>query len=156
MVMAERAVLLVEDDPDDVELVRRVFSRLHFAHPLQVVRDGREAMDYLAGSGAYEDRDRYPLPLLVLLDLKLPKATGHEVLRWLRAQDGLRRLPVVMFTSSDERADINAAYDLGINSYLRKPVSFDALAQLLTKIDLYWLLLNEPPDLLIESGDGSR
>ena len=149
----DRTVLLVEDNPDDVLLVRRAFERLHLANPLHVVRDGQTAIDYMSGSGEFADRGAHPLPVMVLLDLKLPGVTGHDVLRWLKTQEGLRRIPVVVLTTSDERDDVNSAYDLGVNSYLRKPVSFDALVEMLASLDVYWLLLNEIPDLPAGSTD---
>ena len=149
----DRTVLLVEDNPDDVLLVRRAFERLHLANPLHVVGDGQTAIDYMSGSGEFADRAAHPLPVMVLLDLKLPGVTGHDVLRWLKTQEGLRRIPVVVLTTSDERDDVNSAYDLGVNSYLLKPVSFEALVEMLASLDVYWLLLNEIPDLPSGSTD---
>jgi CheY-like chemotaxis protein len=147
--MAEQvSVMLVEDNPDDVLLVRRAFARLGFDHPLIAVSDGQAAIDYLDGRDGFADRGAHPLPAMILLDLKLPKVSGHEVLSWLRAQEILRRIPVVILSTSDERSDVNRAYDLGANSYLRKPVSFDALIEILTRLNVYWLMSNEPPDLV--------
>jgi CheY-like chemotaxis protein len=140
-------VLLVEDNPDDVLLTRRAFAKVHSSAPLEVVVDGEEAIDYLRGAGTYADRERFPLPLLMLLDLKLPRRSGFEVLEWLRGQPGLRRLPVVVLTSSGQSPDVNRAFDLGANSYLVKPVRLDDLVNLIKTLDLYWLLLNEKPDL---------
>jgi CheY-like chemotaxis protein len=137
-------------------LVRRAFDRLNLHNPLQVVAEGRTAIDYLSGTGGFADRGKHPLPVLILLDLKLPGMNGHGVLRWLRSQDGLRRIPVVVLTTSDERDDINGSYDLGVNSYLRKPVSFEALVELLGNLDVYWLLLNEAPDVVVAPGEASR
>jgi CheY-like chemotaxis protein len=146
---AERvSVMLVEDNPDDVLLVRRAFARLGLVHPLTVLSDGEAAIDYLAGRGDFADRGAHPLPAMILLDLKLPKVSGHELLSWLRGQEIVRRIPVVILTTSDERSDVNRAYDLGANSYLRKPVSFDALIEILTRLNVYWLTSNEPPDLV--------
>jgi CheY-like chemotaxis protein len=139
-------VLLVEDNPDDVLLTRRAFSKAHFPVPLQVISDGQGAIDYLGGAGEYADRGRFPLPLVLLLDLKLPRRSGFEVLAWLRGQPGLRRIPVVVLTSSGQSVDVNRAYDLGANSYLVKPVRSDALTDLVKSLNLYWLLLNEKPD----------
>lgn len=144
---ALQAILLVEDDANDVMLFRRAYSKCNLANPLQVVMDGEEAQDYLAGCGKYADRLTYPLPGLVLLDFKLPRKSGLEVLAWLRAQAGLKRLPVIALTSSREKTDINRAYDLGINSYLVKPVAFDNLMQIVKTLGLYWMALNENPNL---------
>jgi len=138
-------VLLVEDDPNDVLLMQRAFRRAKVTNPVQVVEDGEDAVLYLSGQAPYADRVRYPLPALVLLDLKLPRKSGLEVLEWLRQQAGLKRLPVVILTSSKESTDISRAYDLGVNSYLVKPVSFDTLLDMVETLNLYWLLLNEKP-----------
>jgi len=145
-----QTILLVEDDTNDVMLFRRAYLKCKLANPLQVVGDGDTAEDYLSGRGKYADREAYPLPALVLLDFKLPRKSGLEVLAWLRAQAGLKRLPVVALTSSRERSDVNRAYDLGINSYLVKPVAFDNLMQLVKALGLYWIVLNENPDLMQE------
>jgi CheY-like chemotaxis protein len=112
-----------------------------------VASHGEEALEYLAGGGGFADRERHPFPALMLLDLQLPRRSGHEVLEWLRAQEaGLRRLPVVVLTSSREPSDVNRAYELGANSYLVKPVSFDALLDMLRVVERYWLALAERPD----------
>jgi CheY-like chemotaxis protein len=139
-------VLLVEDDPDDVVLTQRAFKKASVANPLQVVTDGEEAVAYLSGQGRFADRGQYPLPMLLLLDLKLLRRSGLEVLEWLRAQPGLRRLPVVVLTSSKESRDVNRAYDLGVNSYLVKPVAFDSLQEMVQSLGFYWLMLNKSPD----------
>jgi CheY-like chemotaxis protein len=141
------AILVVEDNPDDVMLLQRAFRKANLINPVRVVADGQAAVDYLEGKAPYDDRDEYPLPALVLLDLKLPKRTGHEVLNWIREQPGLRRIPVAMLTSSRESPDINKAYDLGANSYLTKPVDFDALLEMVKTLQLYWMILNERPDI---------
>lgn len=141
------AILVVEDNPDDVLLLQRAFRRANLPNPLQVVGDGQAALDYLTGSPPYHDRASYPVPGLVLLDLKLPKRTGHEVLAWIRAQPGLRRLPVAVLTTSRESPDVNRAYDLGANSFLTKPVEFDELVALVTTLQQYWMTMNERPDL---------
>ncbi|MCI0497971.1 MAG: response regulator [Thermoplasmata archaeon] len=138
-------ILLVEDDPNDVLLIRRAFKKAELANPVQVVQDGERALDYLGGSGEFADRVRYPHPVLVLLDLKLPKNTGFEVLAWIRRHPGLKRLPVVVLTSSREVADINRAYELGANSYLVKPVNFDSLLDMVRALNLYWMVLNVGP-----------
>jgi CheY-like chemotaxis protein len=134
-------VLLVEDDSNDVLLIRRAFRRAGLATRIDVVGDGEAAVAYLARAqtgGA---------PRLVLLDLKLPRRPGLEVLSWLRQQPGLRRLPVIVLTSSRESADVNRAYDLGANSFLVKPVGFAALLEIVRTLELYWLRLNEAPEL---------
>ena len=140
------SILLIEDETDDVLLIERAFRKAGIANPLQVVRDGEQAVNYLAGRAPFADRAQYPLPVLILLDLKLPRLPGHEVLRWLRQQPGLRRIPVVVLTSSRETPDVDRAYDEGANSYLVKPVSFDALLEMVKHLDMYWLLLNEKPE----------
>jgi len=139
--------LIVEDDPNDVALIKRAFQKAQLVNPLHVVTDGEAAIAYLAGKAPYDNRQRFPLPVVLLLDLKLPLKSGFEVLQWLRQQPKLRRLPVVILTSSSESPDINKAYDLGANSYLVKPVAMDALADMFKTLDLYWLVLNEKPDL---------
>lgn len=135
-------ILLVEDNPDDVLLARRAVKKAALAVALQVVEDGDEAVAYLDGSGPFDDRSRHPLPALVLLDLKLPKRPGLEVLRWIRAQAELDTTPLVVLTSSSEDEDIQKAYALGANSYLQKPVAFNGLVQLLGVLDLYWFRNN--------------
>lgn len=137
-------VLLVEDSSDDALLIQRAFRKAALAAPTRV-EDGEAALAYLAGEGRYADRAAHPIPALVLLDLKLPRKSGLEVLEWLRAQSTLRRLPVVMLTSSRETGDIARAYDLGANSYLVKPVAYEDLARMIAALDLYWLRLNERP-----------
>jgi len=146
-------LLLVEDDPNDVMLFRRAKDKSNLVNPLQVVEDGEAAIAYLSGQGTYADRNRYPLPALVLLDLKLPRKSGLEVLAWLRQQPGLQRLPVVVLTSSRESLDVGRAYDLGANSYLVKPVAFDSLLEMVKALGLYWLILNEKPDIHLSSGE---
>lgn len=145
MTTARTTILLVEDNETDVLLIQRAFGKAKLANPVHVVTDGDAAVAYLNGDGEYADRERFPLPLLILLDLKLPRRSGLEVLEWLRGQETLRRTPVVMLTSSQQSRDVNAAYDFGVNSYLVKPVEFDALFELLKTVKLYWIMLNEPP-----------
>ena len=140
-------ILVVEDNVTDVMLIRRAFSKAHIANPLQVVGDGDAAVEYLAGRGEFANRDQFPLPALMLLDLKLPRRSGLEVLAWLRAQTILRRLPVVVLTSSSQSQDVNRAYELGANSYLVKPVQFDDLQEMLGKVNVYWIGLNAGPTL---------
>ena len=143
----EGVILLAEDDPNDVLLIQRAFQRTHVANPMQVVRDGEEALAYLGGQGHFADRDRHPLPVLMLMDLKMPRKTGLEVLEWVRQQPGLKRLPIIVLTSSNQSPDINRAYELGANSYLVKPAGFDSLLELVKNLDMYWLILNEKPEL---------
>jgi CheY-like chemotaxis protein len=137
-------ILLVEDNPNDVELTLHAFEQHHLANRVHVARDGQEALDYLAdveGAG----NGTYPRPKVVLLDLKLPKVDGLGVLRAIRARDDLRTIPVVMLTSSREERDIVESYDLGVNSYIVKPIDFDKFVETVQSLGLYWLLLNEPP-----------
>ena len=145
-------VLLVEDSAADIVLVQRAFRRSGAAAQLHVVRDGDAAVRYLTGADDFADRARHPMPRLVLLDLKLPRRSGLEVLQWLRGQPGLGRLPVVILTSSRESVDVGRAYDLGVNGYLLKPVAFDDLTRLARAIDLYWLQLNVGPELTTPRG----
>ncbi|MFB2918752.1 MULTISPECIES: response regulator [Aerosakkonema] len=144
----KHTILLVEDNPADVLLMKRAFRKEDLSDiSLQVVEDGDAAVLYLSGEGEYCDRERYPIPALILLDLKLPRRSGHEVLAWLRQQPQLKRLPVIILTSSKETIDVNQAYDLGVNSYLVKPPGFGALGEMLKTINLYWLLHNEQPEV---------
>jgi CheY-like chemotaxis protein len=147
MSLREGVILLAEDDPNDVLLIQRAFQRTLVANPVQVVRDGEEALAYLKGEDPFSDRERHPLPVLLLMDLKMPRKTGLEVLEWVRQQPGLRRLPIIVLTSSNQSPDINRAYELGANSYLVKPAGFDSLLELVKNLDMYWLILNEKPEL---------
>ena len=140
-------ILLAEDDQNDVMLIKRAFSKSHVINPIACVENGEEAVAYFSGEGEYADRERYPLPFMMLLDLKLPRLSGHEVLKWLREQPGLKRLPVVVLTSSREPSDINRAYEIGANSYLVKPVVFEEFSTLLKQLQVYWLMLSEHPEL---------
>lgn len=142
---ADCTVLLVEDNPDDVLLTTRAFKRANLFSPIQVVEDGDKAVSYLSGAPPYNDRDRYPLPVLVLMDLKLPRRSGLEVLKWIRSVPALKVLPVVVLTSSAENRDVNSAYDLGANSYLVKPVGFDALFDMVKILQPYWVIMNKQP-----------
>jgi len=137
-----RTVLLVEDNADDALLMQRAFRMAGFESPIQVVTDGQKAIDYLSGDGLYTDREKYPLPRLMLLDLKMPCKSGLEVLTWARERAELKRLVVVVLTSSNQSIDIYWAYELGANSYLVKPVSFQNLLEMVTTLKLYWLKLN--------------
>lgn len=143
--MSEIVILLVEDNPDDEELTLLAFEKSRIANKMVVARDGAEALDYLFGTGAYAGRDVAGLPQLVLLDLKLPKIDGREVLRRVRADPRTKRLPVVVLTSSKEEQDLFESYDLGANSYVRKPVDSVQFTEAIRQLQLYWLVLNEPP-----------
>jgi two-component system, response regulator len=143
--MSEKRILLVEDNPSDVGLTRRALERSHVANELVVVEDGQDALDYLFAAGAYAGKHAADLPALVLLDLKLPRVDGLEVLRRMRADERTRRLPVVVLTSSKEEQDVAASYDNGANSYMHKPVDFAQFAEAVRQLGLYWLVLNEPP-----------
>ena len=141
--MSRQVVLLVEDNPSDEALTRRALKKHGVDEDLVIVRDGAEAMDYLFGSGTFAGRDPAEAPRLVLLDLKLPKVSGLEVLKRLRADLGTRSIPVVVFTSSGEEDDVVAGYGLGCNSFVRKPIDFIQLNEALRQIATYWLSLNE-------------
>lgn len=143
--MSEGTILLVEDNPSDIGLTRRAFARNGISNPLIVAEDGQAALDYLFGAGAHAGRDPGDLPTLVLLDLKLPRVDGLEVLRRIRANPVTRRVPVVILTSSQEEQDRAAGYDLGTNSYIRKPVDFNEFVEVIRQLGLYWLLVNQPP-----------
>jgi len=147
MSVRDGVILLAEDDPNDVLSVQRAFQRNYVANPVQVVRDGEEALAYLSGQAPFADRERHPLPVLMLMDLKMPRKSGLEVLAWVRQQPGLKRLPIIVLTSSNQSPDINRAYELGANSYLVKPAGFDSLLDLVKNLDMYWLILNEKPEL---------
>lgn len=146
--MSQRqTILLVEDSPVDILLMQRAFRNQIFTNTsLQIVRDGDAAVFYLNGDGEYSDRQRYPLPAIILLDLKLPRRSGHEVLGWLKQQPQLKRLPVVVLTSSRQTVDVNQAYDLGVNSYLVKPVGFASLSDMMQSFGEYWLNQTELPE----------
>ena len=143
--MNPKTILLVEDNPSDIELTKRALGKSHVANELVVAEDGQEALDYLFGERTYAGREITQLPALVLLDLKLPKVDGLEVLQRIRADQQTRRQPGVVLTSSKEEQDLAASYDLGINSYIRKPVDFVQFVQTIQQLGLYWLVLNEPP-----------
>ncbi|MGA2581886.1 MAG: response regulator [Tepidisphaeraceae bacterium] len=145
--MFEKTILLVEDNADDEELTVRALKKNNVTNELAIARDGVEALDYLFGTGAYSGRDATVVPGLVLLDLKLPKMDGLEVLRRIRADERTRRMPVVVLTSSKEEQDVIRSYDLGANSYIRKPVDFNQFTEAVRQLGLYWLMLNEVPSL---------
>lgn len=143
----QQSILHVEDDPNDILLVQRAFRKANLPLILESVQDGDRAVAFLSGTEGFDDRDRFPLPVLVLLDLKIPRRSGLEVLAWIREQPSLKRLPVTVLTSSRHEKDINQAYELGANSYLVKPVGFDALTEMVKLINSYWLTLNERPSV---------
>jgi CheY-like chemotaxis protein len=138
-------ILLVEDNPDDEALTKRALEKNHLANEITVVRDGEEAIQFLFGEGAFEKRDTNIQPQLILLDLKLPKLDGIEVLRRIREDDRTKLIPVVMLTTSDEERDRICSYTYHANSFVRKPVDFSEFMQAIQQIGMYWLVLNEPP-----------
>ena len=140
-----KTILLIEDNLSDIELTRRAFEKGHIGNRLVVTEDGQEALNYLFGTGAQAGEEAPPLPAVVLLDLKLPKMDGQEVLRRIRTNERTKRLPVVILTSSNEDCDLAECYDMGANSYIRKPVDFNQFAEAVRQLGLYWLILNEPP-----------
>ena len=144
----DKVILLVEDNPDDEALTLRALTKANVRNAVVVARDGVEALDYLFATGAHAGRDRRQVPELVLLDLKLPKVDGLEVLRRLRADADTRLLPVVILTSSNEERDLIDGYSLGANSYVRKPVDFGQFADAVRQLGLYWLVVNQPPPRL--------
>ena len=143
--MSEKTILLVEDNPDDEEFTLRALRKANVTNDIMVVRDGGEAVDYLFGTGKYAGRDPEALPAVVLLDLKLPKLSGIEVLQRMRAFPATRFVPVVVLTSSSEEEDKLKSYASGANSYVRKPVEFAAFANAVARLGIYWLMLNELP-----------
>ncbi len=140
-----KVILLVEDNPDDEALAIRALKRHHIGNEIVVARDGVEALDYLFGTGMYADRDINNKPSVVLLDLKLPRLNGLEVLRRLREDSRTKFLPVVVLTTSSEEGDVIDSYSLGCNSYIRKPVDFVQFSEAIRQLGMYWLLMNEPP-----------
>jgi CheY-like chemotaxis protein len=138
-------ILMVEDDPNDVLLVQRAFQKAGLDQALKVVRDGDEAIEYLGGQGEFANREQYPLPFLLLLDLKMPGTNGFEVLQWVRGEPGLKRLLVVVLTSSNLQSDVDRAYDLGANSYLVKPVEFSEMVNMIQRFEAYWSEINRMP-----------
>jgi DNA-binding response OmpR family regulator len=144
-------VLLVEDDPTDFRLIQRAFDKISDGFKMFRLTNGDEVIAYLSGNGPYENRGAHPMPALLLLDIKLPRRSGFEVLQWLRRQTaGLNRLPVIMLTSSRHSADINRAYDMGANSYLVKPDTGAQLEELAAQFQNYWLRMNEFPSLRLD------
>jgi CheY-like chemotaxis protein len=141
--MSKPCILQVEDDAHDVFLLQRAFLQAGVDNPVQVATDGQMAIDYLAGTGRFADRSRYPLPAVILLDLKLPRKTGREVLQWIRAQPGFRRIVVIAFTSAPYVGDVGLAYDLGANSFLVKPTGFTRYLEIARLLKAWWLDFNQ-------------
>ena len=144
--MHDRVIVLVEDNESDEELTLRAFRKSSVANRIVVVRDGAEALDYFFARGLHANRQTTEVPQLVLLDLKLPKVDGLEVLARLKADPRTRSIPVVMLTSSQEQSDLLASYQNGVNSYIVKPVNFEAFVQAVAELGMYWMMLNEPPE----------
>jgi len=140
-----KIILLIEDNPDDAALTLRALKKNNIMNEVVVARDGVEALDYLHGSGDYAERDVFDLPQLILLDLKLPKLDGLEVLKRVRADERTALQPVVVLTTSVEEQDVISSYKLGANSYIRKPVDFDQFMEAVRQLGLYWLVMNVPP-----------
>lgn len=140
-----RVILLVEDNPDDEALAIRALKRHHIGNEIVVAHDGVEAIDYLFGAGMYAERDVSLKPTVILLDLKLPRIDGLEVLRHIRENESTKLLPVVVLTTSNEERDLLDSYSLGCNSYIRKPVDFLQFSEAIRQLGMYWLLMNEPP-----------
>ena len=146
--MEQKIILLVEDNGDDADLTVRAFKKNNITNKVVVAKDGVEALDYLHGTGIYAGRDVKDLPVVVLLDLKLPKLNGLEVLRRIRQDEPTKLLPVVILTSSSEQKDVIEGYKLNVNSYVRKPVDFEQFSEAVKILGLYWTLWNEPPVIL--------
>ena len=138
-------ILLVEDNPEDVEITLRAFKKRNLTNKIHVVEDGEEALEYIFATGAYNERDINHRPRVILLDLKLPKVDGLEVLRRIRADERMKQIPVVVLTSSREERDIVESYKLGVNSYIVKPVDFEKFLETVSDLGFYWLLLNKSP-----------
>ena len=143
----ETEILLVEDNPTDLELTLRVFKNYHLANRIEVARDGVEALDFLFGEGVHAGRGSIQIPKVILLDLKLPKIGGLEVLRRIKSDSRTRTIPIVVLTSSQEEKDLVKSYQLGVNSYIVKPVDFDQFTECLRQIGIYWLFSNAPPKI---------
>ena len=148
--MSNSIILLVEDDPNDQILINRAIKKANILNPVHVLDDGEKAIQYLSGEGIYSDRTEYPLPILILLDLKMPKKSGLEVIEFVKDKPMIKRIPIVVLTSSKESTDVNKAFDLGVNSYLVKPVKFEDLVEIISNVGLYWILMNENPDVAEE------
>jgi CheY-like chemotaxis protein len=146
-----RTILLIEDEASDAILLLRGFKRANIMNPVVHLTNGDDALAYLAGAGKYADRKQYPLPALILLDLKLPGTTGIQLLQWMRLQGEIKRIPVVVLTNDSKPDTVNAAYDLGANSYLVKPGNSADIARMVETIQRYWIKLNEPPQLVMRA-----
>ena len=146
--MNEKIILLVEDNPDDVTLTLRALKKNNIVNEVVVAKDGVEALDYLFGAGMYEGRDTSVMPIVTLLDLKLPKLDGMEVLKRVRGNERTKLIPIVILTSSKEENDLINGYSLGANSYIRKPVDFNQFSEAIRELGLYWFLLNESPPVV--------
>ncbi|MBV9610399.1 MAG: response regulator [Acidobacteria bacterium] len=145
-------ILLIEDEASDAALIRRGFEKVKVLNPIVHMSNGDTALEYLSGTGEYKDRVKHPLPVLILLDLKLPGMTGLQLLQWRRTQKHVRRIPVVVLTMNEDPATINDAYDLGANSYLVKPGDAAHIMKVVETIQQYWVKLNEPPQLVMKAG----
>lgn len=144
-----KAILVADDSADDAYILKRAFDKAGTKVPLLFVRDGQELIDYLSGADGFADRQNHPMPRVLLLDLKMPKLDGFDVLRWLQRQPELRRLIVTVLSSSNESQDVNLAYDLGANSYVVKPASMTGYAEIVEKLRDYWVDVNRPPDYVL-------
>ena len=144
----EKSILLVEDNPDDVELTMMAFRENNIANSVDVVTDGAEALDYFFYSGKFKEREKGKMPAVILLDLRLPKIDGLEVLKRIRMDESTKLIPVVILTSSKEEKDIVEGYKLGANSYIQKPVDFKQFLEAVRQLGLYWLMVNEPPPII--------
>jgi CheY-like chemotaxis protein len=142
----EAVILLVEDRDDDIALIKKAFAKAYVLNPLQVVKNGEEAIAYLEGEGKYTNRAEYPLPELMLLDLKMPRIDGFEVLKWVRQQPGLATLRIVVLTSSEAIRDVNLAYSLGANSFMVKPMDFEDVTHMSKFLTSYWLKMSKTPE----------
>lgn len=148
-----KTVLLVEDEPPDIFIMQRAWKKAEFENPLVVVNDGQQAVDYIAGKGRFTDREKYPIPCLMLLDIKLPYLSGLEVVKWLRSYEPCATLPAVFLTSSVSDMDIDQAYRLGGNAYLVKPPTPEKLVQMLQDLKAFWMAHNSfPPECMIVKG----
>lgn len=145
MNLDEMEILLVEDNPTDAELTMRALKRKNLANRLVWVKDGAEALDFIFAQGQFQDRDPEELPRLILLDLRMPKVDGFEVLKKIKANERTRKIPVVVLTSSQQDQDVVESYKLGVNSYVSKPVEFDEFIDAVSTLGLYWMLINKPP-----------
>lgn len=143
--MEGKMILLVEDNPSDVELTKRALAKNKVANQLEVAKDGQEALDFLFATGSHAGRDASVQPVLILLDLRLPKVDGLTVLKTIKGDERTRRIPVAVLTTSKEDRDLITAYDLGVNSYIRKPVDFEQFLTAVNQLGIYWLVINEPP-----------